>query len=409
MRNKQKLNIIMLNMSKYNDWQKGIANRNYHILHNLVKQDNVNKIIAVDFLPFNLKKALKTYISDQILNDTRGTVVYGDLTSRCWQITSKILVYSTIDSILNPQRIIIELNKIIAKEKMGDNLIIWNYNPIYIDYFKKFNQKLNIFEAVDNWQEHSSYIKYKKKLKQNYLVIQEKSDLIFTVSENLKNDLFQNKKKVHCLPNAVDLKYFQSINEILPKLKNLPKPIIGFLGILQDRIDIDILLNLAKKNPDKSMALAGPLWRNFPKSKFAEFKNVYFLGPIKHAEIPSLYNGFNVGIIPYKINEFIKSTDPMKFYEYLAAGLPIVSTDVPGAERFGKLIKVASSPDEFNSLVNEAIKEKKELTPGKLEILKKNTWQGRVQEMLNLIYEKISPGVIQSVSEESITSNQNQP
>ena len=203
------------------------------------------------------------------------------------------------------------------------------------------------------------------------------------------------------MPNGVDLEYFQSITEISHKLKDIPKPIIGFLGILQDRIDLDIMLNLAKNNPDKSIVLAGPVWPNFPKNKLQEFKNIHFLGPIKYEEIPALYNGFNVGIIPYKVNEFIKSTDPMKFYEYLAAGLPIVSTYVPGIERFGNLIKVAKSPEEFNLLANEALNEKRELTPDKLEILRNNTWQVRIEEMLGLINEKLTPSVIQSGCEES--------
>src|SRR4030042_2395274 len=270
MNNTPKLNIIMFNMSKYSDWQKGVVNRNFHVLHNLAKRDEINKIIAVDFLPFNWKKALKSFFLDQILRDTRGTIIYGDLTSQCWQISSKILVYSTFDSVLNKKRIITELQKILAKENMQNNLIAWNYNPMYTDYFDKFNQKLNIFDAVDNWQEHSSYKKYKEKLKQNYQTIKEKSDLIFTVSENLKKELFGNKENISWLPNGVDLEYFQGIAEISPKLKNIPEPIIGFLGILQDRIDADILLTLAKNNPDKSIALAGPIWSKFPKKKFTE-------------------------------------------------------------------------------------------------------------------------------------------
>ncbi|MFA5188355.1 MAG: glycosyltransferase [Patescibacteria group bacterium] len=396
-------------MSKYSDWQKGVVNRNFHVLHNLVKRDEINKVITVDFLPFNIKKAIKTYFSDQILKDTRGTIIYGDLTSQCWQISSKILVYSTIDSVLNKSRIITELNKIIAKENMQNNLIAWNYNPMYIDYFDNFNQKLNIFDAVDNWSEHSSYEAYKSKLKQNYQTIQEKSDLIFTVSANLKKDLFNNQANVSWLPNGVDLEYFQSVSEVSPKLINIPKQIIGFLGILQDRIDTEILLNLAKNNQDKSIVLAGPVWPNFPKDKFEEYKNIHFLGPIKYEDIPALYNGFDVGIIPYKINDFIKSTDPMKFYEYLAAGLPIVSTYIPGIERFGNLIKVAKSPEEFNNFVNQALKEEKGLAPEKFEMLKNNTWQIRVGEMLELINEKLTPTVIQSVSPEGASEESLNP
>lgn len=388
---KQKLNIVMFNMSKYSDWQKGVVNRNYHILHNLTKNENINKIIAVDFFPFTWKKAIKTYIKDQILNDTRGSIKYGDLTSRCWQISSKILVYSTIDSVLNSKKIIFELNKIIKMQEMENNLIVWNYNPLYTDYLhNQFNQVLNIFDAVDDWLEHASYKKYKNKLKKNYQDILENSNLIFTVSQYLKKELFKNQNNVHWMPNGVDLDFFQSQTNVSERLNDIPKPIIGFLGILQDRIDSNLLEFLAKKNTDKSIVLAGPVWKNFPKEKLNKYSNVYFLGPIPYQEIPSLYNGFDVGIITYKTTKFIQSTDPMKFYEYLAAKLPIVSTPVAGLDRFQELIQIADTHEKFHHLINQAIKEDKdELIEEKLNVLKNNTWQYRIKQMIDLIYNKI--------------------
>jgi teichuronic acid biosynthesis glycosyltransferase TuaH len=392
MNNAPKLNIIMFNMSKYSDWQKGIANRNYHVLHNLVKSEQVNKIIACDFLPFNWKMAVKTYINDQILKDTRGEVVYGDLTSRCWQISSKILVYSTIDSVLNKSRIITELKKIIAKEDMEQNLVIWNYDPMYADYFGKFENATYVFDAVDDWQSHSSYKKYESILKGNYETIKAKSDLIFTVSEYLRDNLFEKQSHVHWMPNAVDLEFFQSETKVHPLVASLPHPIVGFLGILQDRIDLDILDSLASNNPEMSIVLAGPVWKNFPVKNFCKYKNVHFLGPIKRWEIPMLYNGFDVGIIPYKTNKFVKSTDPMKYYEYLASNLPVVSTPIPGSERFGEMVIVANTPEQFNSAVNQALSgERETLKNERIKMLENNTWSKRVGEMLELINGKLIP------------------
>jgi len=306
MKPNQQLNIIMFNMSKYSDWQKGVVNRNFHVLHNLAKSNQVNKIIAVDFLPFNFKRAVKTYLKDQIIKDTRGSIVYGNLTSRCWQVTSKILVFSSVDSILNPKNILTELNKIIVKEEMQNNLIVWNYNPLYIDYLdNQLNQTLNVFDAVDDWLTHSSYARFIPALKNNYQTIKEQSDLIFTVSKSLKEELFENNDNTHWLPNAVDLELFQNETKVSPLLNDLPRPIIGFLGILQDRIDLKIIEYLVQNNPKKSIVLAGPVWKDFPKKSFEQYNNVHFLGPVPFTEIPSLYNGFDVGIIPYKVNDFI--------------------------------------------------------------------------------------------------------
>ncbi len=384
--NKKKINIVMFNMSKYSDWQKGVVNRNFHILHTLAKSDQVNKIIAVDFLPFNFKRGIKTYIYDQIFGDTKGTIVSGNLSSRCWQISSKIFNFSTIDNLLKPKKVISELNKIIKDQEMNDNLVVWNYNPFYTDYLDNgLNQSMNIFTAVDNWLSHSSYSKSITKLEKNYNIIDQKSDLIFTVSESLKNNLFKNKN-THWIPNGVNLNHFTNETKISEQLIKIKKPIIGFLGILQDRIDIDILKTLAKNNPDKSIVLAGPVWKNFPKNELDSFNNVHFLGPIPYTEIPSLYNGFAVGIIPYKVNKFTKSIDPMKIYEYLAARLPIVTTPIAGLEKFADYVNVAKTPEQFDDFVNTSIMEGK--LNSSYEILNDHTWQKRVNKILELINTK---------------------
>jgi teichuronic acid biosynthesis glycosyltransferase TuaH len=261
---------------------------------------------------------------------------------------------------------------------------------MYVDYFGKFDQALYVFDAVDDWLSHSSYKKYQAILSRNYQLIKAKSDLIFTVSDYLREKLFEAQSHVYWQPNAVELEFFQSETKVHPLVANLPHPVVGFLGILQDRIDLGIIENLAACNPQMSIVLAGPVWPSFPVKNFCQYKNVHFLGPIKHWEIPSLYNGFDVGIIPYQTNKFVKSTDPMKYYEYLAANLPIVSAPIPGVERFGEMVLVANTPEQFNSAVEQALSGDRNLLKAKrLKVLERNTWQGRVGEMIKLIRGKI--------------------
>ena len=371
-------------MSRYSDWQKGIVNRNYHVLHTLAQDERVGKILAVDFLPFNFKRKLKTFVADQILRDTQGEVIYGDLNSRCWQVTSKIYVYSSINKF---SRVLDELNLISKKLELKE-VIVWNYNPFLNNYFNQLGQRLNIFDSVDNWLEHSSYTKYKDRLAVNYQEIKRNSDLIFTVSQNLM-DLFDRENYVYQIPNGVELEHFDT-NKVSDKLKDIKKPIIGFLGVMQDRLDVDLIKYLAEVFANKSIVLAGPVWKNFSKDKLVKYPNIHFLGQISYQEIPELYNGFDVGIIPYKVNEFIKSTDSMKFYEYLAAGLPVVSTDIAGADKFQNFIKIAKTHFEFKKEIEEILQQKKFKNPAIKSFLYDHTWQKRVGEMMELIEGKIS-------------------
>lgn len=402
----QKYNIIMFNMAFYWDWQKkGIVNRNYHVLNNLLKDERINKIIAVDYFPQNFKQALRVLIKDQFLNDFKGSVVFGDLSSRCWRLGSKLYVYSSIDYLLRKNRIIKELNRIqdiINREDMDAQpqilnqvqddasgrfpWIVWSYNPLYVDYFDKFSQKLNIFDAVDNWAAHSSYQKKQKMLENNYKIISQKSDIVFTVSEELKKNLFEENDNCNWVANGVDLDHFKRSDNKFELVENIQQPRIGFLGIMQDRVDSKLIKFLAKKNPKKSFIMAGPVWPNFPKKELEQFKNIFFLGPISYNDIPKIYSKFDVAIIPYKTNQFVKSTNSMKFYEYLSMGLPVVTSNIPGAKVFEDVLYIAHSHEEFDKMVNRALNEdNQDLKIRRRDAVLGHTWKDRIDLMLKII------------------------
>lgn len=379
----KKYTIVMFNMSRYVDWEEsGVVNRNFHILHNLAKDERVENILAIDFLPFNWKRALKNFIHEFIVHSRRGETIFGNLTTQVWKVSSKIFVMNTIDSMLNPKRIMENVKKVLELIGGNNEKIVWSYNPMFVDYFDKLENAIYVFDAVDNWLHHSSYQKYYNQLYSNYELIKLKSDLIFTVSNEMRDFM---GPKAFWAPNAVDPDHFNQ-NTVNSEVRHLNKPVIGFLGILQDRIDTDILTNLARNFPNGSIVLAGPVWKNFNKEPLLKFKNVIFTGPVGYNEIPSFYNGFDIGIIPYKQNAFVQSTNSMKFYEYLSAGLPIVSTMTGGANDFGKFVSIAHTPESFYENVKTELEQNSsELKQQRIEFVKKFSWKNRVNEMMKHI------------------------
>lgn len=371
-------------MSRYGDWQKsGVVNRNYHILHAFAKDERINSILSVDVFPINVKRGLKYFIQDQIFGSRDGEVIYGTLTSKASKVSSKITAFSTIDNLIRPDKVIADIKKTLSILGMENDLIIWNCNPLYTDYIDKIPAKKIIFDAVDNWTHHSSFKSFIPALERNYQTLVEKSDLVTTVSELLVNDL--KSDHTYWIPNAVDTDHFSN-SIVSPRLENIPKPRIGFLGILQDRIDVELLKNIAREIPQASLVLAGPVWKNFPKNELEKFPNVYFTGSVSYDEIPQFYAGFDVGIIPYKNNVFIKSTNSMKFYEYLAAGLPVVSTPSGGIEKFGEVIGVANSSIEFVvALKNILTSPQTHLTQKRKDFVKEETWKKRLETIFSLL------------------------
>jgi len=381
-------------MSANSDWQNGIVNRNYFILENLEKDDSINKIISVDFLPISLKPGLKYYYHNLLFNSKNKQIIYGDMTSACYKATDKIYVYSSVDSVWSPKTISKELNKIIKKLNL-DNLIVWSYNPMFLDFLNKLNYEQFVFDTVDNWTEHKAYLKLikKKKLMNNYKKIAAKADYIFTVSDELTEfyKQFGREDNVHWIPNGVDYHHYTN-DENLQKqtvIDDEKRKIIGYIGTIQDRIDFDLIKFIAQKNEDKLIVLAGPIWKNVKKeikNKLELLENVKFLGRIKFEYAPSYINKFDVCIIPHKLTKFVQSMNPMKMYEYLALGKPVVTTEGAGVNNFKELLYIAKDKQEFNSFINHAINETdKNLKLKRQEAAKKHDWINKTNKMLKII------------------------
>jgi len=384
-------------MSPYKDWQNQIVNRNFFILQNLQKNPLVDKILAVDFLPRKMKQGLKYYYRNLMTGLKNAEIIYGDLTSDCYQVADKIYAYSSIDAVWSAKTVIKELNKI--KKKLNfNNLIIWSYNPMFLDFINKMDYQLFVFDTVDNWTEHPGYLKLmkRKKLLANYKKIAQKADIIFTVSKELLDfyKKFDRMQNISWIPNGVDFDHYtNSQNYQKPTaIDNETKPIIGYIGTIQDRLDFDLIKFIAEKNKDKIIVLGGPVWKSVKKEIESKLNlpNIKFLGRINWQDAPAYLNKFDVCIIPHKLDKFIKSTNPMKMYEYLALGKPIITTEGAGIKDFEKYLYIANDNEKFNQLIQKALAEDAdEIKAKRIEIAKQQDWSKRVSKMLDLISEQI--------------------
>lgn len=361
------MNILMFSMSTYKEWDQGVVNRNFFVLRELLLRNEVERVLVIDYLPLTFKRALKQWIQ-------RGFKL-----NRLKQVHSKLFVYSTALSIFSKEKLIREINSI-AKKILKPKLVLWSYFPLFVDYFGKFNEDISIFDAVDDWSMHPSYKNQSAKLRKNYEVIKQKADFIFTVSEELKDRLFDDRENVYWIPNGVDLKHFKkSESSIDLKFK---RPIIGYSGVIQSRVDFSLVKYLAQKNPDKSFVFIGPIWKDAQVNLVKDLLNVYFLGRVSYNELPNYLYQFDAAIIPHKIDQFTKSMDPLKLYEYLACGLPVVTTIGLKDPELAKFVETSKDYEEFNRAINNP----RRTSRGEIhEVLKNHTWEKRVNRMLEII------------------------
>ena len=398
----KKYNIVMFGMNPYTDWLKGFNTRNLQVLDHLQMFDQVEKILYVDFLPFTWKRSLRHYVENILFGiKARGTL-FGDLTSRCTQVSSKIVVYSTIDSIFKEKTVIKEVETVI--KRLGfQKYLLWSNNPMFVSAYEKLDAWLKLFDTIDNWLEHPSYKKYKKRLKRNYRLISKKADLIFTVADELKNFYreLDRKKDVHFIANGVDLERFSEPNLKAPEnFMGLKKPIITYIGSIQNRLDLEILEYIYKHNQDKTFVMIGPTWPVYLKkirkksteAKLMEkYQNVHYLGRKPYSEIAGYIAHSDLLIIPHKEDEFLKYTSPTKLFQFLAQGKPVVTTRGAGVAHFADLVYIASDKDDFNNKIKKALIEAStsQLEEERKKAVFGHTWYNRVKHMLEIIERKV--------------------
>ena len=382
----------MLNMSNYSEWDEGVSNRNYHILRELQNREEVGKILAVDYLPLNFKRALRNYKEGIVLNINNSKTVKRGLTYKVSKISDKLYVYTDADFWLRPKSSLKRIKKIAIDLNFGD-FVLWSYYPFAASYWGKMGQKMTIFEAVDSWLLHSSYSKYTDKLKIAYEKIKNETDLIFVVSKNLTN-FFDDQPNVYWIPNGVDNKHYNKKFSLINRdISDIPKPIIGYIGVVQEKVDFKLLEYIADNNLDKSLVIIGPVWTEQEKAKeeLSQKKNVFFLGYKKYNEALQYIQQFNVGIIPHKTAGFSATTNPMKMYEYLSCGKPVVATSNIGTENVADMISVAKDYESFNKAINEALeKDNTDAQEKRKEFVKKFSWFNTVSKMLDLISNKFN-------------------
>ncbi|PLX25556.1 hypothetical protein C0580_02440 [Candidatus Parcubacteria bacterium] len=240
---------------------------------------------------------------------------------------------------------------------------------------------------------HSSYAKHKNRLKQCYDVIKDQADVIFSVSKSLLN-FFDDQPNVYWVPNGVDLKHYNKKFTLINRdIADLPKPIIGYIGVIQEKVDLELVKYLARKNPEKSIVLVGPVWNEQDEAKMSleQEKNVHFLGYKKYSNAPMYIQQFDIGIIPHKKAGFAASTNPMKMYEYLACGKPVVATSNIGTENVEEMISTVDSYEDFNIEVNKLLDHDNEENRQKRhDFVKKFSWINTVNKMMDLINNKLT-------------------
>ncbi|MCL2546827.1 MAG: glycosyltransferase [Oscillospiraceae bacterium] len=271
-----------------------------------------------------------------------------------------------------------------VKQKMRqhgfENPILWVYNYTAADLIQHIPHSAVIYHCVDR---HSGY---PSKLMNPVLVddmdadLCKQADLVLVTAAGLRTRLAPLCRDLRLMPNGVDFDRFHS-TEPLPvpdDMAAIPRPIFGFSGAIQEWIDIGLIAHTAKARPDWSFAFASWTLPGVDDSVLKGLPNIHMLGRKPFADVPQYVNAFDVCLHPGHDNELSRDVSPLKFYEYLATGKPIVSTPQPQqVQQYADIIHIAITPDEFVTACENALQDdgKAEL---RVDAARQCSWASRV-------------------------------
>lgn len=301
----------------------------------------------------------------------------------------------------NTNRLIKSLRAVMNRLDMHQPLVINAYNPVVgVPLLGKLNECATIYYCFDeittagDWMIRHGYRYEKEFLK--------RVDAVITTSETLQQDKSIRQARTFCVKNGVNFDLFhQTVH--LTEQQPPARPVVGYLGSSDNRIDLDLMEYCIRTMPEVEFQFIGEVYEPRVPKRLGNFPNVTFIPPTQPANLPPLLANLRVGIIPFVCNKHTYTIYPLKINEYLAAGLPVVSTPFSILDDFTGLIEVAGTPEQFAQALRRALADTDEYrVQQRVATARTNSWEQRALEFEAVIQQL--PGIWQP---EEVTSLQN--
>jgi UDP-galactopyranose mutase len=249
------------------------------------------------------------------------------------------------------------LTQMLTQYRASD-LVLWYYTPMATHFTRKLQARAIVYDCMD---ELSAFRGAPEGLRAAEADLFRRADLVFTGGKSLYQSKRAHHSCVYCLPSSIDREFFATARKIHAEVKDqahIPHPRLGYSGVIDERMDLDLLAALAEARPEWQLVMLGPVVKIAP-SDLPQRPNIHYLGQKDYRSLPGYFAGWDVGLLPFARNESTRYISPTKTPEYLAAGLPAVSTpitDVVDPYGVRGLVHIAENVQEFIPAIEEALK-----------------------------------------------------
>lgn len=235
------------------------------------------------------------------------------------------------------------------QDKNLKDFIFWYYTPMALSFTEHLQPALVLYDCMD---ELSAFMNAPVQLLRREEALFRLADVVFTGGHSLYESKKRRHPSVHLFPSSIDKDHFVKAREkghIPPELQQQDRPVLGFAGVLDERLDIQLLANIAFARPSWTIILVGPIVKIDP-ALLPDLPNLVITGPKNYKDLPDYLRGWDLGLIPFLLNESTRFISPTKTPEYLAAGLPVISTpihDVIHRYAAGEMVEIRADAAGF--------------------------------------------------------------
>lgn len=248
------------------------------------------------------------------------------------------------------------IDQLIAQQNIHD-FVAWYYTPMALAFSDHLKPRITVYDCMD---ELSAFLGAPKSLLDLEKTLLKQADLVFTGGKSLYEAKQHRHSNVFAFPSSIDYNHFQPARQSSSEptdLQAIPSPRIGFCGVIDERMNVQLLGELAQRRPDWQFVLLGPIVKIDPAT-LPKGDNLHYLGMKSYAELPTYFGSLDVAVMPFAINEATRYISPTKTPEYLAAGLPVVSTpihDVVSTYAGWAPVLIADSAPAFDEAIEKAL------------------------------------------------------
>ena len=265
--------------------------------------------------------------------------------------------------------------------------VLWYYDAMALEFSRHLRPLAAVYDCMDAWD---AFDRPPPLFGEREAELFDRVDLVFTGGASLHAAKVDRHPHVHLFPSSVDVAHFAQARQPQaepPDQAEIPRPRLGFVGTLDERLDRDLLDRVATARPGWHLVMLGPVVK-IPQSSLPRRPNIWYLGGKPYKSLPSYLAGWDVALMPFALNRATRYISPTKTPEYLAAGRPVVSTPVhdvvhPYGER--GLVRIAGTVSEFIAACSAALEEGP-ARPSEIDaFLAETSWQQTVTAMAHLV------------------------